>query len=70
MHSKRMVITAVTIVLSLLLAVGAGAQPVPAVPDEPASSSVPQAQGPGNHTVYLPLVLSNYVPVAERYQEA
>ncbi|RLF31625.1 MAG: hypothetical protein DRN08_07655, partial [Thermoplasmata archaeon] len=70
MHSKRMVITAVTIVLSLLLAVSAGAQPVPAVPDEPASSSVPQAQGPGNHTVYLPLVLSNYVPVAERYQEA
>jgi hypothetical protein len=72
MRSKRMVITVVTIVVSLLLAVSAGAQPGPAVPDGSPPPGIPRAEESesGGTTVYLPLVLSNYVPVAARYREA
>ena len=70
MHSKRVMITAVTIVVSLLLAAGVGAQPGPPLPEGSLPSNVPQTQEVS--TVYLPLVLNNYsqVSVAARYQEA
>ncbi|MBC7249171.1 MAG: hypothetical protein H5T62_02720 [Anaerolineae bacterium] len=72
MHNKHMLIATIATVTCLLLVVSTSAQPSVPTDASPPSFNAPLAQEPGagGHTVYLPLLLKSYIPVAARYKEA